>query len=79
MLFQVSPSDARDDARDAAPSDARDGGAKPRSPHHLDGLKAGEIGGWLMLCSGLAFSGCAPLELGLSCASLETVDLVYSV
>ena len=27
-------------------------------------------GGWLVLCSGPAFSGCAPLELGFSCASL---------
>ena len=26
--------------------------------------------GWLVLRSGLAFSGCAPLEVGLSCASL---------
>ena len=35
-------------------------------------------GGWLVLCSGLAFSGCAPLELGLSRASLEK-NVLYTL
>ena len=42
-------------------------------------------GGWLVLCSGPAFSGCAPLELGRSCALLgekkkkNVLDTLHSV
>ena len=36
-------------------------------------------GGWLVLCSGPAFSGCAPLELGLSCALLGKKSVLHTL
>ena len=36
-------------------------------------------GGWLVLCSGPAFSGCAPLELGLYCALLGKKKVSYTL
>ena len=42
-------------------------------------IQAKKAGGWLVLCSGLAFSGCAPLELGFSCASLGKKSVLYTL